>query len=182
MVGRGGPSRILPPMTCAAQLAPRVLTAVRRPGAAAGPLGRTGTGKTSLLRRVAREALPGTVWCSAFELATQMADAIREGRYESCRAALSADDRPLYVEHLEDLRGKPRTRVELRSCWRLRPVVAPSFSRSRAREATATSCGGCAAGSSFSPWTDRVRAPQGAPGRESASQAAAAMMAPVTGR
>jgi len=122
-------------MTCAAELAPRLLTAVRRPGARPLVLsGRTGTGKTSILRRVAREAAPGTVWCSAFEFATQMADAIREGRYESYRAALSADDRPLYVEHLEDLRGKPRTRVELRSlleaATRRRPVLL-TLTRSR---------------------------------------------------
>ena len=138
-------------MTCAAQLAPRVFTAVRRPGARPLVLsGRAGTGKTSLLRRVAREAAPGTVWCSAFEFATQMADAIREGRYESYRAALSADDRPLYVEHLEDLRGKPRTRVELRSL--LDPGLTGS-ARPGARR-----------------------------GQESASQAPATMMAPVTGR
>jgi hypothetical protein len=63
-----------------------------------------------------------------------MADAIREGRYQSYRAALSADDRPLYVEHLEDLRGKPRTRMELRSLLEAatrRRAVLLTLTRSR---------------------------------------------------
>ena len=37
-----------------------------------------------------------------------------EWAHESYSAALIGDRRPLCVEHLEDLRGKPRTREELR--------------------------------------------------------------------
>jgi len=54
------------------------------------------------------------VWCSAFDLANELAEAIRGGTHESYSAALVGDRRPLCVEHLEDLRGKPRTREELR--------------------------------------------------------------------
>jgi hypothetical protein len=59
--------------------------------------------------RSARE----TVWYTAFDLVDELTRSIRDGRYESYREALVQDDRPLYVEHLEDLRGKPRTREEL---------------------------------------------------------------------
>ncbi len=85
------------------------------------------SGKTTLLREAARTAGRQTVWCSAFDMANGLADAIRggaEGRYS---AALSADPRPLCVEHLEDLREKPRTREELRRLLRRaarrRPVL-----------------------------------------------------------
>lgn len=75
--------------------------------------GRTGSGKTTLLREVAQRSARDTVWSTAFDLADELSRAIREGRYEGYCEALVQDDRPLYVEHLEDLRQKPRTRDEL---------------------------------------------------------------------
>jgi hypothetical protein len=56
-----------------------------------------------------------------------LSEAIREDRLSSYCEAFLQDERPLCVEHLEDLRGKPRTRAELerllRSASRRRPVV-----------------------------------------------------------
>jgi hypothetical protein len=39
---------------------------------------------------------------------------VREGRYERYRAAFASNRRPLFLERVEDLRGKPVTRGEAR--------------------------------------------------------------------
>ena len=113
---RRGPTGVRSsPLPDAAQLAPRLLAALAHPGGRPLALrGRSGSGKTALLRGLTSRTAPEAAWCSAFELAHGLADAIREGRYESYRSGLSGERRPLCVEHLEDLRGRPRTREELR--------------------------------------------------------------------
>lgn len=77
--------------------------------------GRTGSGKTRLLRALAPEGDREAAWCPAADLVGRVAESIECDRYPALRAALADDPRPLVVEHLEDLRGKPRTRTELRS-------------------------------------------------------------------
>ena len=102
-------------MTLAASLTPTVVDALYRPRKRPLALrGRSRSGKTTLLRDSARRAGRQAVWCSAFDLANELAEAIRGGTHESYSAALIGDRRPLCVEHLEELRGKPRTREELR--------------------------------------------------------------------
>jgi chromosomal replication initiation ATPase DnaA len=115
-------------MSHPAELAPRLLAALSHPRSRPVALqGRSGSGKTALLRTLAQATEREAVWCSAFDLVGQLADAIREGRYEKLRASLARDDRPLCVEHLEDLRGKPRAREEVRlvlaRAARRRPVL-----------------------------------------------------------
>jgi chromosomal replication initiation ATPase DnaA len=102
-------------MPHAAELAPRLLGGLCDPPPR--PLairGRTGTGKTTLLRSVVRKSGCDVVWGTAVELVGQLAEAIRSDRYEDYRAALVDDGRPLCIEHLEDLRRKPVTRHEVR--------------------------------------------------------------------
>jgi len=98
----------------AATLKPHVVDALcrarRRPLALCG---RSRAGKTTLLREAVRTAGRQAVWRPAFELAGELVEAIRCGVQESYAAALVADSRPLCVEHMEDLREKPRTREEL---------------------------------------------------------------------
>jgi hypothetical protein len=53
------------------------------------------------------------VWVSAFDLVNDLAAAIRQDRQAGFRGALIGDERPLCVEHLEDVRDKPCTRAEL---------------------------------------------------------------------
>jgi chromosomal replication initiation ATPase DnaA len=115
-------------MPAADQIRSRVAAALthhpRRPLAIAG---RTGSGKTTLLRALAAEGDRHPVWCPAVDLAGLLVEAVRSDRYAALRASIAADPQPLVVEHLEDLRGKPRTRAELRSLLeaasRRRPVV-----------------------------------------------------------
>jgi len=108
-------NRIEHKMSHAAELAPKLLAALSHPRSRPIALqGRSGSGKTTLLRSLVRATRRDAVWCSAFDLTNQLAAAIREGRYERLRTDLARDDRLLCVEHLEDLRGKPRTREELR--------------------------------------------------------------------
>ena len=103
------------PVALAAALAPEVVDALYRPRRRPLVLcGRTRSGKTTLLREAARTAGRRAVWCSAFDMSNELAEAIRGGVHESYTAALVGDPRPLCVEHLEDLRDKPRTREELR--------------------------------------------------------------------
>jgi hypothetical protein len=45
-----------------------------------------------------------------------MAAAVRADRYERWCEVLESDSRPLVMEHLEDLRGGPRTLEEVRRC------------------------------------------------------------------
>jgi chromosomal replication initiation ATPase DnaA len=102
-------------MAHAAELAPRILAALSHQRSRPVALqGRSGSGKTTLLRSLSRAIQREVVWWSAFDLSSELAGAVREGRYERLSADLARDERPLCVEHLEDLRGKPCTREELR--------------------------------------------------------------------
>ena len=102
-------------MPTAARIRPRVAAALsRRPCRPLAITGRTGAGKTTLLRALVAEADIEPVWCPAVDLAERVVEALRCDRYAALRAALAADPRPLVVEHLEDLRAKPRTREEIR--------------------------------------------------------------------
>ena len=99
-------------MPHAAELTPRLLAGLRDPPLR--PLaiwGRTGTGKTTLLRSVVRKSGCDVVWDTAVELVARLVEAMRGGRYEDYRAAFVGDGRPLCIEHL---RGKPVTRREVR--------------------------------------------------------------------
>lgn len=49
-----------------------------------------------------------------------MVAAVRANRYERWCEVLASDPRPLVMEHLEDLRGRPRTLEELRRCMERR--------------------------------------------------------------
>lgn len=115
-------------MPDAATLAPQLLrTLSEADGCPVALRGRAGSGKTTLLRAVASLAPATPVWCPASEIVDQMAAAIGGGRFDQYSAELSRDRRPLCVEHLEDLRGKARTRHELRRLLehaaQYRPVV-----------------------------------------------------------
>ena len=102
-------------MVCAAEVAPRLLHALSHlPARPLALRGRTGSGKTTLLRGVSLQSAKQTVWSTASDLARQLVQAIRDDRYEDYREVFVEDDRPLCVEHLEDLRGLPSTRQELR--------------------------------------------------------------------
>jgi chromosomal replication initiation ATPase DnaA len=103
-------------MPTAAGIRPRVAAALsRRPCRPLAITGRTGAGKTTLLRAAMARRDLQAAWCPAVDLVERVIEALRCDRYPALRAALVADPRPLVIEHLEDLRGKPRTRVELRS-------------------------------------------------------------------
>jgi hypothetical protein len=115
-------------MAHAAQFNDRFARALSRPsGRPLALKGRSGSGKTTLLRRATGGIAKEAVWLSAFDLVQGLSEAIREDRLSSYCEAFLQDERPLCVEHLEDLRGKPRTRAELerllRSASRRRPVV-----------------------------------------------------------
>jgi chromosomal replication initiation ATPase DnaA len=92
--------------------------AIERALSAAAPsplalVGRSGCGKTHLLRT--QFALRGVqpTWTTARDLVQSIVGAIqRSGR--GTDTLLADDPRPLVVEHLEDLRGMPRTLQELR--------------------------------------------------------------------
>jgi chromosomal replication initiation ATPase DnaA len=102
-------------MARAPDLAPRLLEDLSDP--LPRPLaihGVSGSGKTRLLRSVVEGSGREAVWNTAFALVGQMTEAMRSGRYEPYRQALIDDDSPLCIEHLEDLRGKPVTRGEVR--------------------------------------------------------------------
>ena len=108
-------------MPTAADIRPRVVAALSdRPCRPFAISGRTGVGKTTLLRAVTAEGDIEPVWCSAVDLVERVVGALRCEGYAALRAALATDPRPLVVEHLEDLRGKPRTREELRRLLVLR--------------------------------------------------------------
>jgi chromosomal replication initiation ATPase DnaA len=108
-------------MPTAADIRPRVVAALSdRPCRAFAISGRTGVGKTTLLRAVTAEGDLEPVWYSAVELVERVVEALRCEGYAALRAALATDPRPLVVEHLEDLRGRPSTREELRRLLLLR--------------------------------------------------------------
>jgi hypothetical protein len=97
-----------------ARLTAIVLKALSRP--ASKPLalsGRSGSGKTSLLRSAGEQAGREIAWFSATELVTELVDCIRDDRYASSEKLLAGDERPICVEHLEDLEEKPVARREL---------------------------------------------------------------------
>jgi hypothetical protein len=81
--------------------------------------GPSGAGKTRLLREVTAEAGPAW-WCAATDLVQEAVDALRGDRYAAFTTSLATDPRPLVIEHIEDLRAKPRTRAELRRALLLR--------------------------------------------------------------
>ena len=102
-------------MSTADELAPALRSAFSK--AAPAPVairGCTRAGKTTLVRRVASECRVEPTFRSAFDLAGEMVAAIRGDCFDRFRRALTEDERPLVVEHLEDLRGKPSTREEFR--------------------------------------------------------------------
>jgi chromosomal replication initiation ATPase DnaA len=108
-------------MPTAHQVKPRVLAAIaHRPSRPLAITGRTGVGKTALLRATVAESGLEAVWFSAFDLAERMVDALRGDCYDALQAALATDPRPLVIEHLEDLKEKPQTRDELRLLLLLR--------------------------------------------------------------
>ena len=76
-----------------------------------------------LLRAVTAEADLEPLWCSAIDLVRELVEAIRGDRYAAFQTAVATDRRPLVVEHLEDLRGKPRSRAELRHLLLLRTAA-----------------------------------------------------------
>jgi chromosomal replication initiation ATPase DnaA len=76
-------------------------------------LGRSGAGKTHLLRSVVEKGARDVAWGNARDLVLQMTEAIRDDHYPRYRASFSGDERPLCIEHLEDLRGKAATRAEV---------------------------------------------------------------------
>jgi hypothetical protein len=76
--------------------------------------GRSGIGKTAHLRAAFRASNREARWTTAREAVDEMAAAVRANRYERWCEVLENDPRPLVMEHLEDLRGRPRTLAELR--------------------------------------------------------------------
>jgi chromosomal replication initiation ATPase DnaA len=106
-----------------------------RPLALRGP---SGSGKTTLLRGVSRQAQRQAVWLTAFDLVHELTAAIREDRYSGYSDTLAADQRPLCIEHLEDLRDKPQTRAIvqrlLERAAHRRPVLLTLTSSSRDAE------------------------------------------------
>jgi chromosomal replication initiation ATPase DnaA len=118
-----------------ARLGDRIAAALSRP--AGRPLalsGRSGCGKTTLLRGVVASTGKEPVWLSAFDLVNELVTAMRQGRLSSYSNALADDARPLCVEHLEDMRERPHTRAELQHLLQRasknRPVVL-TLTRSR---------------------------------------------------
>ena len=102
-------------MTPADELAPRLLGALAEPPARPlALLGRTGSGKTRLLRSVAARAGRDVVRESTRDLVEQMTTAIRDDRYRRYREVFAGDERPRFLEHVEDLRGLAATRNEVR--------------------------------------------------------------------
>src|SRR5215470_3133287 len=84
--------------------------------------GRSGAGKTRLLR----ELLPtgeATRWLTARDLVDAAVRAIVDDRYATFESAFVTDQRLLVIEHVEDLRGKPRTRAEVERAVRLRAAA-----------------------------------------------------------
>lgn len=102
-------------MTPANEIVPRLLEALAEPPARPlAILGRTGTGKTRLLRSVGARAGRDVVRESARDLVQQMTTSIRDDRYPGYREAFAGDERPRFLEHVEDLRGMAVTRDEVR--------------------------------------------------------------------
>lgn len=99
--------------------APNPLAAAidRTLSARAGPLaliGRSGCGKTTLLRAALDAAGVEPMWTTARALADTIVEAIRRDAHDEAFAALADEPRPLVIEHLEDMHGMTRTLEELR--------------------------------------------------------------------
>ena len=97
----------------------RTAAAIDRTLAARGPhplalVGRSGCGKTTLLRAALDAAGAQPMWTTAGALADTIVDAIRRGAHDEALATLADEPRPLVIEHLEDLHGMTRTLEELR--------------------------------------------------------------------
>jgi chromosomal replication initiation ATPase DnaA len=82
--------------------------------------GQSGIGKTTHLRAAFRASNQDPRWTTAREAVDEMVAALRADRYGCWREGLENDPRPLVMEHVEDLRGKPRTMEELRRCMERR--------------------------------------------------------------
>jgi len=101
----------------------KVRTALRsRPSRPLAIEGRSGAGKTRLLREMGAGA-EGWWWCSARDYAEDAVEAVRAERYPKFVSAVATDARPLVIEHIEDLRARPRTRTELRRALLLRAAA-----------------------------------------------------------
>ncbi len=83
-------------------------------------VGRSGCGKTSLIRKALDGLEVEPRWTTARDLADSFVDAIRREAQDRMLADLGEEERPLVVEHLEDLRAKPRTLDELRRLLEVR--------------------------------------------------------------
>jgi chromosomal replication initiation ATPase DnaA len=101
----------------------KVRTALRsRPSRPLAIEGRSGVGKTRLLRELAADA-EGWWWCSARDYVEDAVEAVRAERYSTFVSAVATDARPLVIEHIQDLRAQPRTRAELRHALLLRAAA-----------------------------------------------------------
>lgn len=102
-------------MTPENEIAPRLRQALAEsPTRPLVVLGRTGTGKTRLLRSVVSRARHEVVHASARHLVEHMIKAIRDAHYPIYREAFTGDERHWFLEHVEDLRGLAATRDEVR--------------------------------------------------------------------
>ena len=79
-----------------------------------------------------------------------MAQAIRDDRLAVYRSGLTEDPRPLCVEHLEDLRGRPATREELRH------ILAHAASRRPILLTLTRARGDAEVAAWLRPWTEIV--------------------------
>jgi chromosomal replication initiation ATPase DnaA len=76
-------------------------------------VGRSGGGKTTLLRQALAEDGVEARWTTARDVVDEIVHAMRSGRYDRWREAFARDPRPVVIEHLEDLHGKRQTQQEL---------------------------------------------------------------------
>jgi chromosomal replication initiation ATPase DnaA len=83
-------------------------------------VGKTGAGKTTILRSVAREAVSSPIWWSAEDLLHGLVEAAWEKRYGALEDEIACDRRPYFIEHMEDLRERPATRAEFEWLFRRR--------------------------------------------------------------
>jgi type II secretory pathway predicted ATPase ExeA len=96
------------------EIAVRIERALSARGRPLALVGRSGCGKTTLLRTALDRPGIEPRWTTARDLAHAMVDAIRRDTQAEGLAALAGEPRALIIEHLEDLRGRPRTLEELR--------------------------------------------------------------------
>jgi hypothetical protein len=106
--------------TSHSEIAARIERTLAGHGRRLALVGRSGCGKTALLREVLDGRKIEPRWMTARDLVDTIADAIRRGTQDRILTALGGEVRPLVVEHLEDLRAKPRTLEELRRLLEVR--------------------------------------------------------------